>query len=143
MLRLDRAMFSSLRHLFGWIFNALGSLKDLVLENPAPREQTVGAARQASTSPTIASAEAVLGFLEGGRRPTRREIRELICRMAAENLTWGAPRVHGELVMLGFEVSEPTTSRWLRVGVLGCAPQLHPIPLPLPVPPAPCSAEPR
>ena len=32
-------MFSSLRHLFGWIFNALGSRKDLVLENPALREQ--------------------------------------------------------------------------------------------------------
>jgi transposase InsO family protein len=33
--------------------------------------------------------------------------------MAAENPTWGAPRIHGELLKLGFKVSEPTVSRWL------------------------------
>ena len=49
-----------------------------------------------------------------GRRPVGREVRELILRMATENPTWGAPRIHGELLMLGFEVSEPTVSRWLR-----------------------------
>jgi putative transposase len=31
--------------------------------------------------------------------------------MAAENPTWGAPRIHGELLMLGFKISEPTVSR--------------------------------
>jgi putative transposase len=34
--------------------------------------------------------------------------------MAVENPTWGAPRIHGELLKLGFDVSEPTVSRWLR-----------------------------
>jgi transposase InsO family protein len=34
--------------------------------------------------------------------------------MLAENPTWGAPRIHGELLMLGFVVSEPTVSRWMR-----------------------------
>ena len=34
--------------------------------------------------------------------------------MVAENPTWGAPRIHGELLMLGFEVSEVTVSRWMR-----------------------------
>jgi putative transposase len=34
--------------------------------------------------------------------------------MVAENPTWGAPRIHGELLMLGFEVSETTISRWMR-----------------------------
>ncbi|PYX67259.1 MAG: hypothetical protein DMG74_00850 [Acidobacteria bacterium] len=34
--------------------------------------------------------------------------------MAAENPTWGAPRIHGELLKLGFNLSEPTVSRWLR-----------------------------
>jgi putative transposase len=43
-----------------------------------------------------------------GRRPTSRELRELIFRMVAENLTWGAPHIHGELRMLGFDVSERT-----------------------------------
>jgi hypothetical protein len=50
----------------------------------------------------------------GGRHPTGREIRELIHRMASENPSWGAQRIHGELRMLGFEVSEPTVSRLLR-----------------------------
>jgi len=27
---------------------------------------------------------------------------------------WGAPRIHGELLLLGFEISEPTVSRYLR-----------------------------
>lgn len=34
--------------------------------------------------------------------------------MVAENPTWGGPRIHGELLMLGFEVSERTVSRWVR-----------------------------
>ena len=33
--------------------------------------------------------------------------------MAAENPTWGAPRIHGELLMLGYDVSERTVSRVL------------------------------
>jgi len=50
----------------------------------------------------------------GGRQPVGREIRELIFRMAAQNPTWGAPRIHGELLKLGFKISEPTVSRWLQ-----------------------------
>lgn len=49
-----------------------------------------------------------------GRRPTCKELRELIFRMVAENPTWGAPRIHGELKMLGFEISERTALRWMR-----------------------------
>ena len=33
--------------------------------------------------------------------------------MARENPTWGAPRIHGELIMLGFEVGEATVSRYM------------------------------
>ena len=50
----------------------------------------------------------------GGRKRVSTEIRGLIFRMAAENPTWGAPRIHGELLKLGFVLSEPTVSRWLR-----------------------------
>lgn len=50
----------------------------------------------------------------GGRKPIREEIRTLIFRMAAENPTWGAPRVHGELIKLGFQLSQATVSRWMR-----------------------------
>lgn len=49
-----------------------------------------------------------------GRRPTPKEVRELIFRMVRENPTWGAPRVHGELLMLGFVLSERTVSRWMK-----------------------------
>jgi putative transposase len=49
-----------------------------------------------------------------GRKPVSKEIRALIFRMAAENPTWGAPRIHGELPKLGFDISEPSVSRWLR-----------------------------
>ena len=34
--------------------------------------------------------------------------------MVNENSTWGAPRIHGELLKLGFDVSERTVSRYIR-----------------------------
>ncbi|HEX4577704.1 MAG TPA: integrase core domain-containing protein [Edaphobacter sp.] len=49
-----------------------------------------------------------------GRKPVSRELRELIVRMVGENPSWGAPRIHGELKMLGFGISERTVSRWMR-----------------------------
>jgi hypothetical protein len=42
------------------------------------------------------------------------EVRELIFRMVVENPTWGAPRIHGELLMLGFDLSERSISRWMK-----------------------------
>jgi len=50
----------------------------------------------------------------GGRKRINKEVRALILRMVAENRTWGAPRIHGELLKLGFDLSETTVSRWLR-----------------------------
>jgi transposase InsO family protein len=49
-----------------------------------------------------------------GRKTISKEVRDLIFRMVKENPTWGAPRIHGELQMLGFDVSERTISRWMR-----------------------------
>jgi len=49
----------------------------------------------------------------GGKRISK-QIRDLIFQMVVENPTWGAPRIHGELLMLGFDVSERTISRWMR-----------------------------
>ena len=45
-----------------------------------------------------------------GRPQFSREIRDLVRRMAAANPSWGAPRIHGELLRLGFEVSKRTVS---------------------------------
>jgi hypothetical protein len=44
----------------------------------------------------------------------RQEVRALIFRRAAEHPTWGAPRIPGELLKLGFDLSERTVSRWVR-----------------------------
>src|SRR5258708_26863672 len=46
-----------------------------------------------------------------GRPPVNAEIKALVTRMAAANPLWGAPRVHGELLRLGIDVSERTVSR--------------------------------
>ncbi len=41
------------------------------------------------------------------------EIRQLIRRMCSANPLWGAPRIHGELLKLGIEVSEATVSKYM------------------------------
>jgi len=49
-----------------------------------------------------------------GRKHICIELRQPNFRMVAENPAWGAPRIHRELMMLGFEVSERTVLRWMR-----------------------------
>ena len=53
------------------------------------------------------------GRWRGGRPRISSEVRHLIIRMARENFLWGAPRIHGELLMLGFSVSQATVSRYM------------------------------
>ena len=53
------------------------------------------------------------GRRQVGGKKIPREVRDLIFQMVSENPTWGAPRIHGELRMLGFDVSERTISRWM------------------------------
>jgi len=48
-----------------------------------------------------------------GRPRLNAEVRKLIVQMACENPTWDAPRIHGELLKLGFNISERTVSRYL------------------------------
>jgi putative transposase len=48
-----------------------------------------------------------------GRSKTNAEIRELIRRMSSANPFWGAPRIHGELLKLGVDVSQATVGRYL------------------------------
>jgi len=49
-----------------------------------------------------------------GRPPVSPEIRDLILKMAAANPLWGAPRIHGELLKLGIEISERTVSNLMH-----------------------------
>jgi putative transposase len=53
-----------------------------------------------------------------GRPQITVDLRALIERMAMENPSWGAPRIHGELLMLGLKISERTVSRYVPVSVL-------------------------
>src|SRR6516164_1860946 len=49
-----------------------------------------------------------------GRPATAGEIGRLIDEMATANPLWRAPRIHGELKTLGFQISERTVSRLVR-----------------------------
>jgi transposase InsO family protein len=48
-----------------------------------------------------------------GRPRISRELRQLIQTMSKENPLWGAPRIHGELLKLGFEIAESTVSKYM------------------------------
>jgi transposase InsO family protein len=48
-----------------------------------------------------------------GRPGINREVRDLIRKMSTANPLWGAPRIHGELLKLGIEVSQATVGRYL------------------------------
>jgi len=47
----------------------------------------------------------------GGRPQIETELRVLIRRMSIENPLWGAPRIHGELLKLGFEVAQSSVAK--------------------------------
>src|SRR6266853_6305387 len=49
----------------------------------------------------------------GGRPEISAELRALIRRMSVENLLWGAPRIHGELLKLGFAVAQSTVAKYM------------------------------
>jgi hypothetical protein len=54
---------------------------------------------------------------KAGRAPKiDRCLRDLIRRMSKENQQWGASRIHGELLMLGFEVAQSTVSKYMVRG---------------------------
>ena len=50
----------------------------------------------------------------GGRQPIDPEIRDLIRKMTASNPLWGAPRIHGELLKLGIQISQTTVAKYMR-----------------------------
>src|SRR5258708_9286445 len=56
----------------------------------------------------------------GGRPRIEAELRALIRQMSTENQLWGAPRIHGELLQLGFSLAQSTVPKYLvkRLGPL-------------------------
>ena len=76
----------------------------------------------------IIEAETVLRWQRAGRRPRwvwpwprrrlgrpriDRDVRQLIRRMSLSNCLWGAPRIHGELGMLGIRVARSTVAKYM------------------------------
>jgi transposase InsO family protein len=56
----------------------------------------------------------------GGRPKIAADLRALIRQMSAENPLWGAPRIHGELLKLGFEVAQSSVAKYM---VKRCGPR--------------------
>jgi transposase InsO family protein len=49
----------------------------------------------------------------GGRPQIETDLRALIRQMSVENSLWGAPRIHGELLKLGFEVAQSSVAKYM------------------------------
>ena len=49
----------------------------------------------------------------GGRPQIDADLRALIRQMSTDNPLWGAPRIHGELLKLGFEVAQSSVARYM------------------------------
>ena len=49
----------------------------------------------------------------GGRPQIEMRLRALIRQMSIENPLWGAPRIHGELLKLGFEVAQSSVAKYM------------------------------
>src|SRR3954449_9907891 len=52
----------------------------------------------------------------GGRPQIDTDLRALIRQMTLENPLWGAPRIHGELLKLGFQVAQSTVAKYMVKG---------------------------
>jgi len=94
------------RLLFVWLYRLYPSLLDaIIIVQP---ETVIGWHRRGFRAYWRWKSRRV-----GGRPRTAAEIRALIRRMNRENPLWGAPRIHGELLMLGIEVAESTVGRYM------------------------------
>lgn len=49
----------------------------------------------------------------GGRPQIDSDLRALIQKISLENPLWGAPRIHGELLKLGFEVAQSSVAKYM------------------------------
>jgi putative transposase len=48
-----------------------------------------------------------------GRPPVPQDVRDLIRKISSENVGWGSPRVHGEMLKLGIDVSQATVAKYM------------------------------
>src|SRR5260221_3097200 len=99
MLNIDRLLFV-------WLYRLYPSLLDaIIIVQP---ETVIGWHRRGFCAYWRWKSRNV-----GGRPRIDAKLRALIRRMNRENPLWGAPRIHGELLMLGIEVAESTVGRYM------------------------------
>jgi len=80
------------------------------METVTHSRHTTNGRRLASCRVSAVLEVAFPSSLDGREKPIRREVRALIFQMVAENPTWGAPRIHGELAHAGLPPLEPLNS---------------------------------
>src|SRR5208282_2679319 len=96
----DRLRLVWLYRVFPSILNAIGVIRPETRIHPlAP--------------PRLSRVLAVEISPGAGRPPLDSEIRDLIRQMSMANPLWGAPRIHGELLMLGIEVAQSTVAKYM------------------------------
>jgi putative transposase len=89
---------------------ALAFLVELAL-SVAPRQASNGNRLAAQGIPMVWGTEELAG--RAGKPTINWEVRELIRSMRLANPLWGAPRIHGELLKLGIEVSPTTVAKYM------------------------------
>ena len=94
------------RLIFVWLYRLFPSL--------------LGAASSSSPRRSCAGIGAVSGWdwrwksrRRVGRPAVPAEIRDLIRTMSRDNPLWGAPRTHGELLKLGFDIAQSTVAKYI------------------------------
>src|ERR1035437_8065425 len=121
--------------LLGYVWSCFQSHERLKVEIVVLRHQLNVLRRKAPKRPKLSCSDIVrpetvipwhrMGFRAwwrwksrnlGGRPKVDRELRDLIRRMCEENPLWGAPRIHGELLKLGFTVAQSTVSKYMFRG---------------------------
>src|SRR5215831_14205559 len=77
------------------------------LPSSGPRRSCVG------TGPVFAATGAGSRDLQEADRRSTPSLRVLIRRISIDNPLWGAPRIHGELLKLGFEVAQSSVAKYM------------------------------
>src|SRR5262249_27534408 len=92
-----------------------------------PAETPAGDARDAADplalAPRTRASEVGQAPHRSGRPPVEHRVRELVLRLARENPRWGYPRISGELLKLGVQISPSTVRRLLLTAGLTPAPR--------------------
>ena len=90
------------RGLWAWLSNYWADWRS-TLASSSRRLSSAGTAKASGSS-----GRGKVCHGQPGRPPISKETRDLIRKMSRDNLLWGAPRIHGELLKLGIDIGDST-----------------------------------